>query len=392
MKKYTLLVALALGIYLLRSTPTQNIITPAEHLSTSAQTSLSSLPLETVPVSPVPEARSALSEHLDASPKEVVPTKPQDITTPIANVLTEERLGGEEARGAIAFRIKNPYTNPPYSFDTVNSLARKSLVNILCVGGDAVRPTSGSGVIIDSRGIILTNAHVAQYVLLSEDPRINLSCAIRTGTPAYPTWKVRVMYMPETWVTAHAHEINASLKLGTGEHDYALLQIVSDIHDTPVNGPFPSLAIDTRERIAFPPDTILTASYPAELVGGIIAQKELYPVTSITEVKSLATFGSGTIDAFTLGSTIGAQSGSSGGAVVNAWGYLVGIISTMSPGQSTDERVLRAITLSSITRDIKKDKGIDLETFIARPIEQSLSEFDETKGALLNSFIETLTH
>src|SRR6185436_12542444 len=94
-------------------------------------------------------------------------------------------------------RAPAPYSTPGESFETIDPAVRSALVNILCMPqGGSLRPISGSGVIIDPRGVILTNAHVAQYVLLSESPQINLTCSIRTGSPASPRWKAVVLYIP----------------------------------------------------------------------------------------------------------------------------------------------------------------------------------------------------
>ena len=83
------------------------------------------------------------------------------------------------------YRIQNPYDAEPQSTDAVNQEARAALVNILCeTSSGSLHPVSGSGVIIDPRGVILTNAHVAQYVLLASQPNVGLTCMIRTGSPA----------------------------------------------------------------------------------------------------------------------------------------------------------------------------------------------------------------
>ena len=37
--------------------------------------------------------------------------------------------------------------------------------------GRLFNPISGSGVIVDSRGVVLTNAHVGQFFLLHDYPR-----------------------------------------------------------------------------------------------------------------------------------------------------------------------------------------------------------------------------
>jgi hypothetical protein len=206
-----------------------------------------------------------------------------------------------------------------------------------------LRPISGSGVIIDPRGIILTNAHVAQYVLLSESPQINLECTIRNGSPATARWKASVLYIPSVWVNGHYADVNSDMAMGTGEHDYALLLITSDTGGAALDTSFPYLPIDARENITNAGDNVFGAGYPAEFVGGIVAQQSLYAVTSVSTIKQLMTFETASIDVLSIGGVIEAQGGSSGGPVVNAWGYVIGIISTTSEGATTAQRDLHAL-------------------------------------------------
>lgn len=294
-----------------------------------------------------------------------------------------------------AVRIEDPYPFPPQAPDTLNATTRGALVNILCTPRSGMlRPISGSGVVIDPRGVILTNAHVAQYVLLSRDPRIDLSCYVRTGSPAKVAWTPRVLYLPPVWVAEHAHEINTERPVGTGEHDYALLTI-----DTPANGaPLPAstglpfVPIDTREAIGFQDDTVLVASYPAEFTGGLVAQLNLYAASSFTTIKQLLTFHMSTVDAFSLGGVIEAQSGSSGGAVVNQWGRLVGLISTTSSGNTTAERDLRAITTGYINRDIAAQTGRDLGAVLKSDLTTAADSFDTNVApGLIATFFAHLT-
>jgi S1-C subfamily serine protease len=279
-------------------------------------------------------------------------------------------------------RIRNPYEFPPQSFLTINELTRAALVNILCMPqSGSFKPVSGSGVIIDPRGVILTNAHVAQYVLLSQSQRVNVICTIRSGSPAVALWKAEVLYIPPIWVKEHVDEINTEHPLGTGEHDYALLRITSPL-DTVSPPPtlqgsgFPAISVDTREAIGFESDSVLAASYPAEFVGGIVAQLNLFAVSSVVTIKQLLTFRAQTVDLLSLGGVLEAQGGSSGGAVVNAWGRLIGIITTTSEGTTTAARDLRAITLSYVNRDLMAQTQSDLPTILGGDIAAEALDFN----------------
>ena len=291
-------------------------------------------------------------------------------------------------------RVQNPYPTPPESFDEINTSARSALVNILCAPqGGSLLPVSGSGVIIDPRGIILTNAHVAQYVLLSESPSVDLSCEIRDGSPAKAQWKAVVLYIPPVWVDQHASEILDQHPAGTGEHDYAFLYIVGSVDGTPLPSQFPYVSPETREAIAFPGDQVLVASYPAEFIGGAAAEYDLYAVSSVTTIKQFLTFASGTPDLLSLGGIIEAQSGSSGGAVVNAWNRLVGIIATTSTGTTTADRDLRAVALSYINADLAKQSGQDLNSLLSGdPISETLNFNNTLANTLINEYIPVLSH
>ena len=315
-------------------------------------------------------------------------------------VLKPENIAPEQNAAAastsstsVATRVASPYSSDPLPFEIIDARARAATVNILCMPkGGTFRPTSGSGVIIDPRGVILTDAHVAQYVMLSQDPRVDLSCAIRTGSPATPQWTAKVLYIPPMWLTAHAQDIRNDRPTGTGEHDYALLLIDKDIAGAAVTGSVPYVPVDTRSNIAFQEDKVLATGYPAEFVGGIFAERGLYAATSITSIGKLYTFQDGSVDLFSIGSIIAAQGGSSGGPVINQWSYVVGIISTTSDGKTTAERDLHANALSYIDTDLKIQSGKNLSETLAADIESQSEQFNkEIAPHIVNQYLEILS-
>ena len=174
------------------------------------------------------------------------------------------------------------------------------------------------------------------------------------------------MFIPPAWVEEHASDLVASAPTETGEHDYSLLLITRSLDGNPISLPssFPALEVDTREAIGFLGDQVLTAGYPAEFIGSAAAQSQLNVASSITSIKDLLTFKTSTVDLISLGGVAEAQSGSSGGPVVNAWGRLIGLITTTSEGATTAERDLRALTISYINRDIKGQSGSDLASIL----------------------------
>jgi S1-C subfamily serine protease len=327
--------------------------------------------------------------------------QPSTATEATTTVPTGKKLGASAPTAplvatsavAVADRVTSAYDTPPLPFETVNADARSALVNIYCTPhGGSLNPISGSGVIIDPRGVILTNAHVAQYVLLSETPLVNLSCVVRTGAPAYPRYTPQVLAISPEWIAVHASEIKEHRRLGTGEHDWALLRLVPlRANPTPLPDFFPYLTPDTRPTIGFVDDKVLAAGYPAEFVGGIIAQNGLYPVSSVSTIDALLTFSSGSVDLFSIGSVIEAQGGSSGGPVVNQWDKLIGIITTTSDGTTTAARSARAITLDYINTDVTRETGKDIAALLDTDLNDLREAFVAKEAALLAPYIASLS-
>ncbi|RJR14346.1 hypothetical protein C4585_00350 [Candidatus Parcubacteria bacterium] len=376
-----LIIAIEGVVLLLRSdtAPSETPIVTENATSTSAQFANAGLAIESTTASPF-EIPAEETHSTPVTPAQEPAPTPQTSTAPTA--APEPQKPAATAEG-MAMRISSPYTVVPQSFATVNSETRAALVNILCSSAGSIRPISGSGVIIDPRGIILTNAHVAQYVLLAQSGKVDLSCSVRTGSPARPAWKAGVLYIPQVWVNAHVNDLNASQTVtGSGEHDYALLYISESIDGTPLSGSeanFSYLPTDSREAIAFLGDEVIVAGYPAEFLG-VAAENSLYQLASITKIKQLLTFGSGSVDLISLGSVIEAQSGSSGGAITNPWGYLVGVITTTSAGVTVDKRDLRALTLSYINRDMKVQSGSTLDEFLDSNLLQKAEDFSKNQA------------
>jgi len=319
----------------------------------------------------------------------------EEVIAPIADehtVASAEHIPfGVETETEVT-RPPSLYSFPPVPFEEINVLARESLVNILCTTNTAsVSPISASGVLVHYSGIILTNAHVGQYLLLEQDPRIAISCEIRTESPAKSAYKAELVYLPPQWVNEHAHQISELRPLGTGEHDWAILRITNTIDGNPLPTAFPFLSPETREAAGFTEDPVLLASYPAGFIDGNTVQYNLYAASTITTIKKLYTFLDGSVDLLSLGGVIVAQGGSSGGAVINAWNHLIGVIVTSSDAETTSGRDLRAITLAHIDRSIKGQIGIGLIEFLSSDLRSKAADFRENIApALIEQFIPFL--
>jgi S1-C subfamily serine protease len=194
-----------------------------------------------------------------------------------------------------------------------------------------------------------------------------------------------VAFIPRTWATRHAGDILSPLAKSTGEYDVALVSI-----EQPKEA-VPPIAFDTREAVAFTGDTVLIAGYPASFLGGILIQKSLSAVSAFTTIPEVLTFSESLVDAVSLGKTVLAQQGSSGGGVFNQHGYLVGLIATATLGKTTDDRELRAITLAHINRTFRSEVGMSIEEYLSQGSSEELRTlFAPTARALVPLFLPAL--
>ncbi len=308
-----------------------------------------------------------------APPIEVKPVeiKPTPVPTPPPKVVPPLSLG--EAIQTIT----DLAVQQPTSTQSVNERTRAALVNIICTTDSAgsFESISGSGVIIDPRGVILTNAHVAQFFLLKDYPRDDfVDCVIRTGSPARNAYTAKLMFLPPSWISNNAKKIVQETPTGTGERDYALLKITGSVGSVTLPSQFPFLLTSL-----LPPDkgdTVLQAGYAAGFLGGITVQNDLYATSAYTTVRDVYTFDANTADLFALGGTIVAQQGSSGGPVVNEEGILMGIIVTSTSADDTASRVLRALAASYIVRDFELERGKSLQSVLASDLNAEVAIFE----------------
>ena len=277
--------------------------------------------------------------------------------------------------------VQEQVEEPKISFSEINTNTREALVNIFCTtkSGGACKPITGSGVIIDELGVILTNAHVAQYFLL-KDYLVEdfVQCTIRTGSPAKPKYKAKLLFISPSWVKENANGIIQQEPKGTGEDDYALLLITERTDPTKtIPDTFSFIPPEYNSDKIGVSDEVLLAAYPAGFLGGISIQRDLYISSAVIKVIELFTFREGTLDLFSIGGSVVAQQGSSGGAVVSDENKLLGIIVTSSVAESTEDRDLRAITIAHINRSFTRDALFDLQALFSVDLIEEARIFNE---------------
>ncbi len=256
---------------------------------------------------------------------------------------------------------------PVPDFEVINQFARKATVNILCTTkGGELNPISGTGVIVEPNGLILTNAHIGQYLLLKDFRQKDfIQCVARTGSPAYPKYNLELVYISPTWVENNKAQLKDQNPKGTGEDDFAFLRITKMIDGSNLPDKFPFVTMNIRENIETG-EPVLLVSYPAGFLGGLSILQNLNVTSAVTNIQDVYTFKDGTIDIVAVGGTVVSQKGSSGGLVVDKYSTLIGVISTSSDGDTTKDRGLNAITLAYINRDMQKELDFGLKDFLSQ--------------------------
>jgi len=238
-------------------------------------------------------------------------------------------------------------------------------VNLYCriEVGNKKFSTTGSGVIIDPRGVILTNAHVAQYLLLNgKDSRLSAECAVRTGSPAREAYTADVLYVSTNWLTATTLKSAKTNTKGTGRYDFALLYITGATKGS-LPAQFPSVPVQTSALLE-EGDEVLIAGYPAGKLSFKDIRSKLVSATASSTIASVRGFETGTLDYIALSPSKLATTGVSGGPVLQN-DSVIGLSTAMSSGSKKKEASLRAITVPYVNRLILSETGMPLPLLIA---------------------------
>ena len=344
-------------------------IAPVTEIATSTE------PKQAATSTPVKQA----GQKSSGSPQTIV--QPTSLPPPTAPPSTDSTSSPQAGSGQAA-----------KSQDEVNTETRAALVNILCTTlyGGYLKPISGSGVVIDSRGVVLTNAHVGQYFLLRDYyVKDNIDCVVRVGSPAQARYTAKLLYLPPLWIADNASQITASVAQGTGENDYALLVITGT---TDPRGALPTSFPHVPMESSYPDigDEMLLAAYPAGFLSGELITKSLYASSAVTYVTQIFSFtGGAKVDLFSIGGTVLSQAGSSGGATVRLGsGKLAGIIATATVGVSTDSRDLRAITLSHVDSSLALQGQGGLAALLTGDVYAKANDFNARIAPALTAALE----
>jgi len=270
---------------------------------------------------------------------------------------------------------------------------RHAVVNIVCTftTDDTIRTTTGTGFFVHPNGVVLTNAHVAQFLLLAETTVLGeAQCIVRSNEADTAPYKADLLYLPPSWVQANARRFADAVPMGTGERDYALLYITETVDKRPLPAAFPSFSINTSLLPVTVKENEVTAiGFPTT---SRRASPTLAVVLATTTISELYTFGSNYADVFGIRGTPVGASGSSGGPVISASGDVIGMITTRGNDERDGAGSLRAITLSHIHRTIEEETGFSLARNISGNIPYRATVFKETLAPFLMNLLVTHRH
>jgi hypothetical protein len=278
--------------------------------------------------------------------------------------------------------------------------ALNAVVNIFCsqkilVNGKVSnqrRTVTGSGTLINKDGTVLTNAHVGEFPLLSET-NPNIVCLARYGNPAKGSLSVHVSYISPEWIKNYGQYINTEGAAQTGEADYALLKIgLSAIPTNGSQGAIPS-PIAVQETLPAINSAIYSVSYPADILGvkGVSADLPLQKEQlSIGRFYSVGVVSNDVLE--TSPSTIAGQRGSSGGAIVDSQGHLIGMTTTIVNSTTASKTLIRAMTMAHISSELSKSSGMSLSQVVkggSSEVTQTFnSQYREYLTSLLSSYLK----
>ncbi len=273
----------------------------------------------------------------------------------------------------------------------VKAAPLEALVNIFCTftTEDSVRSTTASGFFVHQNGVILTNAHVAQFLILESVMQGQGGCTVRTGNPAVPTYEAELLYISPAWIQEHASLLREAAPQGTGERDYALLYVTGRVDDAPMPATFPAIPVNTNlMRSGAVGAPVRAAGYPAEIMAARGASAPLTGIEVGTTITELMTFGSNYADLFTIAGTNIGQQGSSGGPVADENGDAIGLITTRGDDAQFGQGSLRAISLSYVDRTIQEETGYTLAQNMTGDLAYRSRIFKETVVPFLQFLLQ----
>lgn len=279
------------------------------------------------------------------------------------------------------------------------SVPEQAVVNIFCsqkiVANGVVtnkrRTITGSGILINEDGTVLTNAHVAQFPLLSEK-NPNITCLARYGNPAAGTIGMKVAFISPEWIKEYGKHINTEGAAQTGKSDFALLKLnLDNLTKTQRSALSP---ISTTRSLPGVGEIIYSLSYPANILGTNGVNSALPQQKEALNVNRLYSVGVTPNDVIETTASTAGQRGSSGGGILNKDGQLIGTITTIVNSSTPSKTLIRAMSLDHTDAELTRFSNINLAKVITYGSADVSKAFDtqyrEYLTSLLNNYLNSL--
>ena len=290
-----------------------------------------------------------------------------------------------------------PTPTPPTPLPTVDTqlsdeaLLKAAVVNIICLQQGGLKGVSGSGVIVDPRGIVMTVAHIGQQFLLRDYPTEDSgSCYIRTGSPAKNAYVAEPIFISPSWIEENSDSYLSSRPRGTGEHDFAFLAITGSATASPLPSRFAYIPLSPVGTDLSEGDRVGTGSYAAEFLSSSEVRSALYPTLKFADIVDIYTFGSRSEDIFSVAAGSAAQEGSSGGAVINEDGALIGLITTRTVKPDLSLRTMQAISMDHARSSFRADMSENLDSYLRGNLSTLVQNFRGRAVGLLDILAEAM--
>ncbi|MDP3727185.1 MAG: serine protease [bacterium] len=206
---------------------------------------------------------------------------------------------------------------------------------------------AASGVIVNDRGLVLTNAHVGETVRTSGVE----NCRARHGNPAEEFAGIQIVFIADT-------SIKISGTDDVPQRDIAFLRLIDPAE------PFAtaSIGVGFVERGT----TLLTLGYPSEFLAGINTAAHSNLVFSSLRIDGYADVDGNpaSAEAYVSNGGIALQQGSSGTALFTPDGEVVGLIFATTRGATTADREGLALTTPYMDKILRLETGEGLLEFI----------------------------
>lgn len=251
----------------------------------------------------------------------------------------------------------------------VSDPVEAATVNLYCrvkLGG-VTYLTTGTGVFISDRGVILTNAHVGQFFLLTAPGgKSKGTCSVRSGSPAKDQYSAGLLYLSPAWISSYTAAVSKkSENTGSGQEDFALLYVTkAKKGNLPERFPVAPLAtLDTIAKLKGT-EAVSVVGYPAEKQDYEDIRDDLKILVASSTLSGVRSFQKPFNDILVISPSKAGQSGISGGPVAQA-GSLLGIATTLSGEKMKSLRGLRALTLTYVDRTVRFETGTPLSGLYA---------------------------